>query len=85
MIVQYYNGKRIQTRRRPFWTILHAQTRCRPVHVDGLTARQKTVENLDRAAGPSWAAGPPRAAGRWAVVGRGPVSLRAAGPSRACF
>ena len=32
-------------------SILHAQTRCRPVHVHGLTAGQKTVENLDRAAG----------------------------------
>ena len=47
-------------------SILQAQTRCRPVHAHGLTAGQKTVENLDRAArllgrhGPlgRWAAGP---------------------------
>ena len=27
------------------------------MHAHGLTAGQKTVENLDRAAGPSWAVG----------------------------
>ena len=56
--------------------ILHAQTRCRPVHARGFTAGQKTVENQDRAAGPSLAAG------RWAVAGRGPraAGLRAAWP-----
>ena len=47
------------------------------MHAHGLTAGQKTVENLDRAAGPSWAAGHraagplgrcgPWAAGRWAA------------------
>ena len=43
--------------------MLHAQTRCRSVHVRGFSAGQKTVENQD------WAAdrrvtGPSRAAGR---------------------
>ena len=55
-------------------SILRAQTRCRPVHAHGLTAGQKTVENLDRAAGPlcrrAIADRRPRAAGslgRWAA------------------
>ena len=43
-------------------------TRCRSVHVHGVTAGQKTVENRGWAAGPS---------GRRAVAERGP---RAAGP-----
>ena len=38
------------------------------VRVD-LPLRKKTVENQDRAAGPSWATV------RWAVVGRGPLAL----------
>ena len=55
------------------------QTRCRPVHARRFTAGQKTVENQDRAAGPSWAAG------RWTagpsrVVGGGQLDLRAFGP-----
>ena len=57
--------------------ILHAQTWCRPVHARGFIAGQKTVENQDRATGPSWAAGPSPA------VGRGQLGLRAAGSSRA--
>ena len=51
-------------------TMLHTQTRCRPVHVRGVSAGQKTVKNQD------WAAGRPAVAGLgppggWAVAGRG--------------
>ena len=42
------------------------------MHAHGLTAGQKTVENLDRAAGPSWAAGRRAAGPSRAVAGRGP-------------
>ena len=58
------------------------------MHAHKLTAGQKTVENLDRAAGPSWAAGR-WAAGRWAAglsravgcgpLGRGPVFSKTRG------
>ena len=63
--------------------MLHTQTRYRSVHVRGVTAGQKTVENQD------WAAGPSRAAGRGPRAA-GPSGLRALGPlSRggpwACF
>ena len=45
--------------------MLHAQTRCRSVHVRGFSAGQKTVENQD------WAAGR-RAAGPSGPLGGGP-------------
>ena len=75
IIINYY--KRIQTCPS---SLLHTQTRCRPVHARGFTAGQKTVENQDQAAGPSllWAAGPSRA------LGQGPLGLQA-DMSRACF
>ena len=44
------------------------ETRCRSVHVRGVTAGQKTVENQDWAAG----RGPWRAVGRW-PLGRWPA------------
>ena len=51
--------------------MLHTQTRCRSVHVRGVIAGQKTVENQD------WAAGRPAVAGRRAA---GPPGRRADGP-----
>ena len=54
--------------------MLNAQTRCRPAHVGGFTAGQKTVENQDWAAGRRAVGHGP--SGRSAVAGRG---LRAAG------
>ena len=62
---KYYNGKRIQTRRRPF---------CTPKPDADLCMRMDLP--LDKKL---WKirTGPP---GRQAIAGRGPLGLRAAGP-----
>ena len=58
---KWFNGKRIQTH----YPCCITQTRCRFVHVRGVTAEQKTVENHDCAAGRR-TFGPPGRGGPWA-------------------